>query len=519
MEQDNKQKQNNGPSQPKKKKEKTPEEKEAARKKAAEKKRLKKEQARLEEEAKKAKENNIENKNENEDKKEENTEEKKEKKIEDKKEDKTEDKKEEKKKEEKKVEKKEEKKEEEKKEKKEEKKEEKIIKKEKKENKKDEKIKENEIKKEKKKHFFSLTTFEERIEQLKDPEFEKLNPKNYTSGDVIKLLSSNTNISYTYVNEEIINALRLIIKNGINKQNSNCIYLLNGLKKYIETLDGDTFQILGKIKSLFEEIFKIIDETTLIGSGLDNTIFYLKEIKSILNKIPSNISFPNIRDFICSKIDDFILKRINTKQIISDKTDLINENDVILIYGKSKIFRQLLTKAKNKKIKFKIIFVDNRQLNHISTEIEYFSKLQIPITYTYLTGLYNVIGKVTKVFIKAKAMLSNGDLQGKLGTASISCIANHFKKPVIAFCQYFRFWDKIMLDSFQGKSINKISSFDNKDNFKYDKIQLEFDVTPAKDINMVICEVGNIPPTSVPFLIKEYLQKGIEFDISELKKE
>ena len=112
-------------------------------------------------------------------------------------------------------------------------------------------------------------------------------------------------------------------------------------------------------------------------------------------------------------------------------------------------------------------------------------------------------------------MLSNGDLQGKLGTASISCIANHFKKPVIAFCQYFRFWDKIMLDSFQGKSINKISSFDNKDNFKYDKIQLEFDVTPAKDINMVICEVGNIPPTSVPFLIKEYLQKGIEFDISE----
>ena len=503
MEQDNKQKQNNGPSQPKKKKEKTPEEKEAARKKAAEKKRLKKEQARLEEEAKKAKENNLENKNENEDKKEE----KKEDNIIEKKEDKKEEKKEDNK-----IEKKEDKKKE--------KKEEKIIKKEnKKENKKEEKIKETEIKKEKKKHFFALTSFEERIEQLKNPEIEKLNPRNYTSGDVIKLLSSNNNISYTYVNEEIINALRLIIKNGINKQNSNCIYLLNGLKKYIETLDGDTFQILIKIKSLFEEIFKIIYDTTLIGSGLDNTIYYLREIKSILNTIPSNISFPNIRDFICTKIDDFILKRINTKQIISDKTDLINDNDVILIYGKSKIFRNLLTKAKNKKIKFKIIFVDNRQLNHISTEIEYFSKLQIPITYTYLTGLYNVIDKVTKVFIKAKAMLSNGDLQGKLGTASISCIANHFKKPVIAFCQYFRFWDKIMLDSFQGKSIKKISSFDCKDNFKYEKIQLEFDVTPAKDINMVICEVGNIPPTSVPFLIKEYLQKGIEFDISELKKE
>ena len=463
-------KENNQNQQKKKKKEKTQEEKEAARLKAAEKKRLKKEQARLEEEAKKLNENKDTN-NKKENKKEEN--------------------------------------------KKEEIKKEEI----KKEEIKKEENKKNEIKKDekeiKKKNLFSLTSFEERYKQLKTIKFQDINPKNYTSKHIIKLLSANTNINY--VNEEIINALRLIIKNGINKQNSNCCYLLNGLKKYIEKLDGDTFQILNQIKSLFEEIFTIINETTQSGSGLDNTIYFLKEIKAILNTIPTNISFPNIRDFISLKIDDFILKNINTKQIISDKTDLIKNNDVILIYGKSKIFRNLLSKAKQKQINFKLIFVDNPQLNHISTEIEYFSKLNIPITYTYITGLYNIIGKVTKIFIKAKAMLSNGDLQGKLGTAAISCIANHFKKPVIAFCQIFKFWDKIILDSFQGKSLNV--SNENFDDVAGKKIELEFDITPAKDIAMVICDVGNIPPTSVPFVVQEYLHKNMEFDIGELRKD
>lgn len=85
----------------------------------------------------------------------------------------------------------------------------------------------------------------------------------------------------------------------------------------------------------------------------------------------------------------------------------------------------------------------------VKTEIEFLSKLGISVVYSYVNGISGIIDKVTKVFIKAKSMLSNGNLLGGVGTSLIACIANNFKKPVIAFSETYKFWDKIMMNSFQ----------------------------------------------------------------------
>lgn len=50
-------------------------------------------------------------------------------------------------------------------------------------------------------------------------------------------------------------------------------------------------------------------------------------------------------------------------------------------------------------------------------------------------------------------MLSNGNLLGELGTSLISCIAFNFKKPVIAFAETYKFWDKILMNSIQLNNI------------------------------------------------------------------
>ena len=204
--------------------------------------------------------------------------------------------------------------------------------------------------------------------------------------------------------------------------------------------------------------------------------------------------------------------KILTKLIISDKTGnhLIKDNDFILIYGKSKVFRNMLLKAVQDGVKFKVAFVDNRKNNQIKSEIEYLTKLGITVVYTYLNGVSGIIKKVTKVFIKGKSMLSNGYLQGQVGTSLIACIANNFKKPVIAFCQTFKFWDKLMLDSLQKNNFAKTQCVDENDGIKYNQMELEYDITPANYINMVCCELGYIPPTSVPVVIREFGQKEIE---------
>ena len=204
-----------------------------------------------------------------------------------------------------------------------------------------------------------------------------------------------------------------------------------------------------------------------------------------------------------------------SKNIIADSSsrNLIKDGDNILIYGKSKIFRKILLKAHQQGINFEVIFVDTPKSNQISTEIEFLAKLGISVTYSYLNGVSGLIGGVTKVFVKGKSMLSNGNLQGKLGTALLSTIAYNSKKPVIAFCQTFKFWDKIMLHNFHCYNFNETLSKDkNSTNNGFSQLVLDYDITPARYINMVICEVGNIPATSVPVIIREFNQQEIEAD-------
>jgi len=468
-----------GPCKPKK--EKTKEEKEAARAKQAEKKRLKKEQARLEEERKKREKEGIvdEPKEENKDKKEE-----------DKKE---EDKKEEDKKEEKKNKKKE-------------KKEKGKDQKEGKDNNggEDKKGKGKEEKGQKKENkkisvrFYGLTTFEERDEQLKK-EIEnkkdktKENDESFGSSEkIIEYLSKKT--KYSKVNQEIIYSLRNIILCGSSKQTKNCLNLLNSVKIFVDSVDGDDYTICTEVSSLIRKITKYIEGISEKCSGIFNTCKYLNQIADLLLKYPKTESAMFLKELIKSKIQYFIDRRVKKIEIGNIPENLIEEKDTILFLGKSKIFRKLLLKAKNKNINFKVIFADSPKRNQISSEIEYLSQLGIPVVYTYIKEVTNLMSNVTKVFIKGDSMLVNGYLLGKSGTSLLALIAKYFNKPIYVFCPSFKFMNKIILNN--NTDYKKMGQ-------NLCEVNFDYDVTPSPYIETVVCENGYLHSSSIPVYIRE----------------
>ena len=449
--------------QPKKKKEKTKEEKEEARKKAAEKKRLKKEEAAKKEQELKLQ--NEKNQTQNDENKNQNNENKHNKKKEKEKENESQHQ----------------------------------------QNKKTENIHhQHQIRK-----IYALTTYEERIKEKNSK--ENLNPKISSKYIIKKLLSKKD--SFKDVNEDLIYILVKLAKCGSHKQESNCLELLNAFKNFIEIsnekTNGEYYEFVNSVKNMIDEITNIINENKDIGAGVFNTLEYLTQLKYNINDFQKDVKTIIIKNYLIEQINIFIKNKIQTKSIISDKSanHLIQNNDVILIYGKSKIFRNILLSAHKNNIKFKIIFVDNRRENHMIQEIEFFAKLGISVEYTYLNGVVGLIKNVTKVFIKAKSMLSNGYLQGQVGTSLLCCIANYFNKHVIAFCQTYKFWDKIMLNSIEKNNFNNIIE-EYKDD-KLQRLELNYDITPAIYINMVVCEFGSIPSTSVPVLIREFGLKQI----------
>ena len=493
-----------GPSKPKK--EKTQEEKQAQREKQAEKKRLKKEQARLEEEAKKKKELSETPGGQDGDKEE------------DKKEDKKE---EEKKKEQKKGNKGNKKKDE----KKEDVKGENLngeskegnqgSKKEKAKNgikdpkKKDEKKGniENINKEQKDKKtikFFGLTRFEERSEELRlSSDKNKDNDgTNFSISEIIKFLS--TNVKYSKVNEEIISSIRNIFLCGSSKQTKNCLNLLSSIKIFIDNVEGDDiYTICDEVSSLFRNVNKIINEISERCSGLYNTCKYLQQIADLLSSYPKNAT----KELIKSKIQYFIDRRI--KKIDINNTilkDLIQDGDTILLYGKSKLFRKIILNAQEKNIKFSLIFVDSPKRNQISREIKFLSKLDIPVKYTYIKGINNLMSEVTKVFIKGDSMLINGDLMARQGSSILALIAKTFNKSVYVFCPSFKFMDKIIISNNQKTIKNK--------ELNCQEIIFDNNITPSNLIKTVICENGYIHASSIPVYIRELEKNDNDFIIS-----
>jgi len=475
-----------GPCKPKK--EKTKEEKEAARAKQAEKKRLKKEQARLEEERKKREQEGIVDAP-----KEENKDNKPEVKNEDKKE---EDKKEEKKN--KKKEKKEKKGKEEKEGKDNNPGEEKKGKgKEEKEQKKDKKIS---VK------FYGLTTFEERDEQLKKETQKGKDKENESqeslgsSEKIIEYLSKKT--KYSKVNQEIIYSLRNIILCGSSKQTKNCLNLLNSVKIFVDSVDGDDYTICTEVSSFIRKITKLIEGISEKCSGIFNTCKYLNQIADLLLKYPKTESAMFLKELIKSKIQYFIDRRVKKIEIDNIPENLIEEKDTILFLGKSKIFRKLLLKAKNKNINFKVIFADSPKRNQISSEIEYLSQLGIPVVYTYIKEVTNLMSKVTKVFIKGDSMLVNGYLLGKSGTSLLSLIAKYFNKPIYVFCPSFKFMNKIILNN--NTDYKKMRP-------NLCEVNFDYDVTPSPYIETVVCENGYLHSSSIPVYIRELEKNDDDF--------
>jgi translation initiation factor eIF-2B subunit delta len=172
-------------------------------------------------------------------------------------------------------------------------------------------------------------------------------------------------------------------------------------------------------------------------------------------------------------------------------------------------------------------------------------------------GLSHAIKDATKVFLGAHAMMSNGRLYSRVGTALVAMSAKEraggVEVPVIVCCETVKFTDKVALDSIVvneiadadelisnqlpqqvtgladpaaftatpvdpkkgGKTVSKeptpapSASFrappaspltEWKDTSNLQLLNIMYDVTPAEYVDMVVTEMGSLPPSAVPIV-------------------
>ncbi|RFU30094.1 hypothetical protein B7463_g6251, partial [Scytalidium lignicola] len=236
----------------------------------------------------------------------------------------------------------------------------------------------------------------------------------------------------------------------------------------------------------------------------------IRWLKLEISKVDIDISDAEAKQGLCDAIDVFIRERVTfaDEVIAQSAAEKIKDGDVILTYAKSSIVQKTLVKAYQEGKRFRVIVVDSRPLHEGKHLAAALVRLGMDVKYCLINGLSHNIPEATKIFVGAHAMMSNGRLYSRIGTALVAMEANSADKPVIVLCETIKFTERVALDSIVH---NEIAPADElviprgplEKWVDIKNLQLcnpMYDVTPAEYIQMIITESGNVPPTSVPVL-------------------
>lgn len=219
-------------------------------------------------------------------------------------------------------------------------------------------------------------------------------------------------------------------------------------------------------------------------------------------------------------LDEFLDERLLTaEQMICDYgVKKIANGDVIISFACSFVVSKLLVAAHNAGKRFRLIIVDSTPLLEGKEFLKRMTLAGIQCTYVLLNAVCYMMKEVTKVLVGAYAMLSNGNLVSRAGTALVAMAAHEYNVPVIVCCETLKFSEKTMLDSITWNELGNADDVARgatsltkwRDVPGLTLLSLLYDVTPMEFITMVVCEFGLIPPTSVPVILREYGNKKEE---------
>ncbi|XP_020571847.1 translation initiation factor eIF-2B subunit delta-like isoform X2 [Phalaenopsis equestris] len=299
--------------------------------------------------------------------------------------------------------------------------------------------------------------------------------------------------------------------------NARCKEMLLAFRKAI--MDYSIPPEKNVVRDLISKINSYVSfliECRPLSVNMGNAIRFLK---NRILKLHHNLSESDAKSILISDIDRFIYEKIVVadKVIINHALTKIRDGDVVLIYGHSTVVEMIILHALELGKQFHIVVVDSRPKFEGQTLLRKLVMKGINCTYTHINAISYIMHDVTRVFLGASSVLSNGTVYARVGTACIAMVAHAFQVPVLICCEAYKFHERILLDSICSNELGdpdviiKVHAETDLnplrklvDNGNLQLLNLIYDATPSDYISMIVTEHGMIPPTSVPVIVREY---------------
>ncbi|NXJ83766.1 EI2BD factor, partial [Trogon melanurus] len=376
-----------------------------------------------------------------------------------------------------------------------------------------------------------------------------------------KPLTQQMSIPSTVIHPAVVRLGLQYSQGIINGSNARCIALLEVFKQLIRDYSTPPNEELSRdLVAKLKPHISFLNQCRPLSASMGNAIKYLKKEISCL---PDTLREEEAKEKLQDTIDKYLREKIllAAEAISRSAFEKINDNDVILVYGCSSLVNRTLCDAHAKKGRaFRVIVVDSRPRLEGRETLRRLVRKGIHCTYVMINAISYVLPEVSKVLLGAHALLANGSVMSRVGTSQIALVSKAYNVPVLVCCETYKFCERVQTDSFVSNELGTTSvpfpllaglmagHYDPKGLFQSGQccdsslslplippaaplsaddpddlivlrkgqaplggwaenkslrlLNLVYDVTPPDLVDLVITDLGMIPCTSVPVVLR-----------------
>uniref|UniRef100_A0A0E0BVB0 Translation initiation factor eIF2B subunit delta n=1 Tax=Oryza glumipatula TaxID=40148 RepID=A0A0E0BVB0_9ORYZ len=304
----------------------------------------------------------------------------------------------------------------------------------------------------------------------------------------------------------------------ISGGNACCVAMLLAFREAIKDYSTPSTKTLNRdLTAKISSYVSFLIECKPLSISMGNAIRFLK---NRIAKLSLTLSESEAKASLQSDIDRFINEKIIIADhvIVSHAIAKVRDDDVLLTYASSSVVEMIFDHANELGKKFRVVVVDSRPNNEGQALLHRLVAKGISCTYTHINAISYIMHEVTRVFLGASSILSNGAVYSSVGTAAVAMVAHAFGVPVLVCCEAYKLHERVQLDSICSNELGDpdvISRVPEREdlchlkNCTYNEnlqlLNLKYDTMPSDYVSMIITEYGMLAQTCPNIVVAAYI--------------
>ncbi|XP_023036992.1 translation initiation factor eIF-2B subunit delta isoform X1 [Drosophila willistoni] len=293
--------------------------------------------------------------------------------------------------------------------------------------------------------------------------------------------------------------------------NARCIAFLHALRQVVNDFETPAKKEFGR--SLDAAVKHHVDHLHKCRPLAVSVFNAYKQFKNQLTQLPTDKPETELKELLGHFIDTYIENQIGkaAQAISSFLQEKITDGDVLLTFGCSSLIHFICEEAKRRLVNFRVIVIDSRPNCEGQEMLRRLHVHGIPCSYVLINAVGYVMPEATKVLLGAHALLANGYVMARTGTAQVALVAHAHNVPVLVCCETHKFSERFQTDAIVYNELsdpnqlvrNEKCCLNNwQTNSRLTPLNLNYDITPPELVSAVVTEVAILPCTSVPVILR-----------------